>query len=122
MVIRAHAHVLVLEDQPLIALDMEEFLRQAGFGDVTICASCFDAQQWLMTHKPELAVIETRVRDGSSDHIAGILAGGCIPFIVHTGDTRRNVDPQARPGGPIWVGKPADPEILLRALQSCFPA
>lgn len=112
--------VLVLDDQPLIALEVEDLLNRAGFSNVVTCTSCTDARHWLEANTPQLAVIETRLRDGSSNEIAEILTSRNVPVIVHSAD-----DAQIVPATGItqksrfWINKPCLPDTFLKAVQDC---
>ncbi len=113
--------VLLLEDQALIALYMEELLQQAGFPFVNICSSCSAAASWLEAHTPELAVIETRLRDGSSDSIAVALAARGIPYIIHSGDSDQKGDHPLMESKCRWITKPCNPDDFLDAVRECCP-
>lgn len=115
--------VLVLEDQPLIALEVEDLLNRAGFFNVITFTSCGDAELWLEAHTPDLAVIETRLRDGSSDSVAKCLAGNNVPIIVHSAD-EAHFDPATELTrlSHIWINKPCLPENFLTAINECRPA
>lgn len=55
---RRHMTVLLLEDQPLIAMDTEAILKHAGFARIVQFASVSPALDWLATSVPDLPVIE----------------------------------------------------------------
>jgi DNA-binding response OmpR family regulator len=107
--------VLLLEDQPLIALDVEELLQEAGFSNISTYSSCAAAKEWLQTNKPTLAVIETRLTDGLSDEIACLLARQGTQFVVHSADTDKAGRYEALSARCTWVEKPCDPAKLLNA-------
>lgn len=120
LVTRDNDTVLVLEDQPLIALEVEDLLNRAGFSNVVTCMSCAEAQLWLDGNTPQLAVIETRLRDGSSDRVAEILASRHVPVIVHSADDARIVPATAiSQTSRFWINKPCLPDAFLKAVQDC---
>ncbi len=58
--------ILVVEDQPMIAMDFEHALDQAGFS-TKLQFSNTGALTWLYTHKLDLAILDIGLREGSSD-------------------------------------------------------
>lgn len=101
---------LLLEDEPLIALDIEAILEGAGF-DVTTVMSCADASDWLDSCRPDIVVVDIILTDGPCHAIVEKLIEAHIPFIVHSGD-----HPSMHVGTPFahgrWVSKPADGDEL----------
>jgi CheY-like chemotaxis protein len=51
-------HVLVLEDEPFISLDLEDMLRKLGATSVTVFDNRADAIDWSATNCPDLAIID----------------------------------------------------------------
>ncbi|MFN7024426.1 MAG: response regulator [Pseudorhizobium sp.] len=111
--------VLLLEDQPLIAIDVEELLQEAGFSNVSTYSSCAAAKEWLQTNKPTLAVIETTLRDGPCDEIAHLLAHQGIRFVVHSAETDKAGRYQGLSARFSWVEKPCDPTDFLNVVKAC---
>jgi DNA-binding response OmpR family regulator len=99
--------VMILEDEALIALDIEENLRSAGFDVSAVMSSCVDGLKWLETNSPDAAVLDIELRDGDSAAIAKLLHSRAIPFVVHSGSQPMtlDIDPIFREGR--WVGKPS---------------
>lgn len=110
---------LLLEDQPLIALQVEELLLRAGFTNVSVCASYQDAMQWLEKNTPGLAVVETRLGEGSLDPVLSALVDRGIPYIIHSVvDVAESDRTQAR-NECAWICKPSDPAELIEAALKC---
>lgn len=104
---------LLLEDEPLISMDLEQMLGGAGF-DVTTVMSCKEAEEWLEICRPDVVIVDILLRDGPSDKVVERLVVDAIPFIVHSGD-----HPNMHVGTPFahgrWVNKPAAPDELIGA-------
>jgi DNA-binding response OmpR family regulator len=111
---------LLLEDEPLIAIDIENELAEAGLSVFTVL-SCADAEQWLKTTKPDLVIVDIVLRDGPSTNIVASLRRANIPFIVHSGDNPSNYQDTDFATGQ-WVNKPAAQRELLSAVQLLFPS
>jgi CheY-like chemotaxis protein len=67
-------YVLLLEDEVLIALNLQEELQELGFrvaGPFTTCAAALD---WLRTGTPDVAILDAVLKDGPCREIALELA------------------------------------------------
>lgn len=106
---------LLLEDEPLISMDLESTLANAGF-DVVPMMSCADALAWLDHNAPEVVIVDIMLRDGSSESVVERLIGDSVPFIVHSGD-----HPSMHENTPFahgtWVSKPAEGDELVRTAR-----
>lgn len=113
---------LILEDEPLIAMDLENSLRDVGF-DVSIVGTCADATEWLEVCRPDIVIVivDIELRDGSSHAVVEQLVEDGLPFIVHSGDVA-----DALAGTPyehgVWLSKPSMPEDLLAAIKQATSA
>ena len=112
--------VLLVEDEPLIAFDVERDLRTAGARVIT--AGYLDAALY-MTEHPDLsgAVVDLRLGADSSMPICRRLADRNLPFVVHTGYAADAVE-REWPSVPI-IQKPSRPHEITDALsRSLSPA
>lgn len=107
--------VLVLEDEPLIALDIETTLRDAGY-DVAVVGSRIDAFAWLEVCRPDVVIADILLADGSSNEVAEQLILDDIPFVVHSGDIADSFVGTAFEHG-RWLSKPCMPEELISAVR-----
>ncbi|MBW4656679.1 MAG: response regulator [Kaiparowitsia implicata GSE-PSE-MK54-09C] len=105
---------LLLEDEPLIAMDMELILQGAGF-DVTTVVSCVEANNWLEVRRPDIVIVDIMLRDGPSHNIVERLIQDAIPFVVHSGDPVSMYAETAFAQGP-WLSKPSSPDELVGAV------
>lgn len=108
--------VLVLEDEPLIAMSIVDELENAGFS-VATAMSCEEATSWLDANSPDAVVVDIVLRDGESCSVVSRLVDARIPFVVHSGDP---ADTHA--GTPyetgLWVSKPSAGSDIVQALES----
>lgn len=111
---------LLLEDEPLISMDVEVTLEEAGFS-VTTVMSCRDAEAWLNMCRPNVAIVDIELKDGLCAGVVERLIESDIPFIVHSGE-----HPSAYVGTPfargVWLGKPAEPSVLANAARALATA
>jgi CheY-like chemotaxis protein len=118
---------LVLDDEFLIALDIQQILELAGAQHVASVASASEAIELLRREpKFDLAVLDVKLggAEGNSLDVAAILAEAGTPFVFLTGMRVDNVHAKKFPQAPV-VEKPYDALTLLdaaqRALKSAAP-
>ena len=106
--------LLLVEDEPLIALDVEHQLRNAGAHVIT--AAYLDTAL-PMTEHPLLsgAIVDLRLGVESAIPILRRLAHRHLPFVVHTGYAADAVQ-REWPSVSI-IQKPAVPDEILEALS-----
>jgi DNA-binding response OmpR family regulator len=104
--------VLVVEDEPLIALDLQTVLQDAGAK--VMCANTRDAAQAAASSDISAAVLDAR--PGSSEHrsIARHLKRRGVPFLFYA--THEPEDVTTVRGAPL-VRKPERPERIVAAVR-----
>jgi DNA-binding response OmpR family regulator len=105
------ASILIVEDEPLIALDLKATLEAAG-ASVTCCRAN-DAVRVVGTQAFSAAVLDAR--PGSSDHrpIARELRDNGVPFLFYS--TQAPEDVTTVRGAPV-VLKPGRPQEIVAAV------
>lgn len=79
-------HALIIEDETLIAMLIEESLRQCGFTSFDFAISKDDAVRSAKSRCPDLITADVELRPGSGiDAVAEICSGPPIPVIFITG-------------------------------------
>jgi DNA-binding response OmpR family regulator len=112
--------ILLMEDEIIIAMDVEDILHGAGFERIETVSSCRAAEEWLTVNDPELVVMDIELTDGDSGAIARSLRGRGIPFIVYTG-AQRKIHPDALSfSDGVWLEKPCEPATLLTEVMRCI--
>jgi len=107
--------VLLLEDEALIAVALQDDLEEAGYEVAGPFVTCTDALSWLEVHRPDLAVLDTVLKDGPCKEVALRLTSLGVPFLVYSGLVE---DMNALPelASATWIEKPATAQALLQAL------
>lgn len=77
--------VLIVEDEMLIAINLEQILFDAGVSDIITAASAEDALQKLRNAWPDVAILDVNLGRGTSLTVAEELARREIPFMLTTG-------------------------------------
>lgn len=107
-------HVLIIEDEPLIAMLIEDALRDCGCTSFAFAASVEQAVAAARARCPDLITADVQLSPGCGiDAVAAICGGPAIPVIFITG-TAAEVD--ARRPGSIIVPKPFNEAALKTAL------
>jgi DNA-binding response OmpR family regulator len=100
--------ILVLEDEPLIAMEIVEAFRDAG-ASVFIAHSLKDALPVADHPGLSAAVLDFRVADGDAAVVCQRLNARDIPFVLYSG---REPEPTALKGG-VYVPKPTRSDDLI---------
>lgn len=105
--------VLIVEDEPVIALDIERIVGEMGHRVVGVAATRDAAVEMAASHKPGLILADVRLADGSSgaDAARDILERVDVPVIFVTAYPERLLTGQ-KPEPTFLVTKPFAPETL----------
>src|SRR5436190_6048091 len=105
--------ILVVEDEPLVALDVIKALRSAG---ARVLSTGYLEAGLCTTEHPDLsaAVIDLHLGDGSGTAICKRLTQRGVPFVVYTGYPPMLISGDW-PDVPV-ISKPARPDQIIAAL------
>lgn len=109
--------VLIVEDQYLIALDLESILTGAG-AQVTIAGSCAQALALLRDRPPDMALVDINLGTESSEPVTRALHELGIAYVMSTGYGPRAQTPEDI----IVLNKPYRPAEVLDALLRAWNA
>ncbi|MFZ0065708.1 MAG: response regulator [Pseudolabrys sp.] len=110
---------LVLDDEFLIALDIQQILEFAGAAHVACVATVAEALALLRANPDfDLAVLDVKISgpDGNSLGVAAQLAAKGTPFVFLTGMRVDDLHAKQFPQAPV-VEKPYDAVALLDAVR-----
>jgi CheY-like chemotaxis protein len=111
------ADILIVEDDPIIALDFEDRLIGFGVKNVRTVASVAQALQAIATRAPDFALLDVELIREKSFAIAARLVALKIPFVFVTGyGTEACIPPEF--SGQARLQKPCSSDALEAALQS----
>lgn len=114
--------VLLLEDQPLIVMDLEATLFDAGAADVISFRSCVDVWDYLRQNCPDAAIVDFYGNHPLCKTIAAILIEQRIPFLIYSGTSFQNQFDDLQLEGQHWLSKPGGPEEIIAALEKVIGA
>jgi DNA-binding response OmpR family regulator len=112
--------VLVVEDEALLAIDIAEYLTDAGFAVVGPATSVAKALSLIGEGGCDVAVLDFNLRDETAEAIAYELRARGTPFIFLSG-----VSPERLPASfehTLLLPKPAHPAALVAALKQSVHA
>lgn len=120
--------VLIVEDQALIAMDLEASLAQRGLIVADVCMSSAQAFKALENVKFDAAILDLHLDGETSLALAKVMEKRAIPFIFATGQgegpSDHADDPKllTRLAGKALTLKPYDIERVLAALRAVLAA
>lgn len=83
--VRAPERMLVLEDNMIIALDLEDMLARLGVKHVVLASSVTQALEALNEEKPPFAILDVNLGQETSFPVAEALQDAGVPFAFGTG-------------------------------------
>lgn len=110
----AGKRILLIEDEPLVAMDLEELIRGAGCRIAATAATVAAARDAVETTPCDAALLDANLGGEAVDEIAAALTRKGIPFAFATGHGRDAL-PAAFREAPL-IGKPFEPEQVLAVL------
>ncbi len=114
--------VLIIEDEPVIAADIEALVRELGHTVTEVAATHNEALDAVAKQRPGLVLADIQLADGSSgiDAVKDILASYDVPVIFITAFPERLLTGE-RPEPTFLITKPFQPETVKAAIgQALF--
>ena len=110
--------ILVIEDEPIVALDLQRMLREAGYRVVGPAARMADIQRLIERGSIDCAIVDCDVDRRTPLPVADLLAFAGVPFVfLATG--ARAAPPQRHARRPM-VSKPFETSELLGAIEQAM--
>lgn len=106
--------ILICEDDPLIALDLQAIVEGDGHEVIGVCDSTVGASA-LLSAPVDFALLDIDLRDGKSFGVAQALEARGVPF-AFVSAARRSELPEGLRDAP-FVGKPYREDAILGALK-----
>ncbi|HSA80789.1 MAG TPA: response regulator [Geminicoccaceae bacterium] len=113
--------VLVVEDEFLLAMELEAFLEQRGCRVLGPVGTIDRALAVLAHHRPAAAVLDVNLKGRRATAVAAALQDLEVPFVLVTGYSDQQLTEPELKGQPR-LEKPLDRRKLLRALERVVQA
>jgi DNA-binding response OmpR family regulator len=113
---RPLARILIIEDEPLLALDLEDTLINAGFAVSGTARTLAMALALIESVNCDAAIVDANLGGVSASPAASALSVLGVPYIVFSGyspEQHRGPFPDAH-----FIQKPCRPAQLIQALNS----
>jgi CheY-like chemotaxis protein len=109
-------HVLIIEDEPLVALSIQDVLEQHGATSFSIAATEHDAVRLALAEPPALITSDVHLREGRGPLAVAAIHDqlGPIPVVYVTGSPAQCEPRSARVD---IIEKPFSSEALARAVD-----
>ena len=111
----AGAKVLVVEDDAVIALEIETTLREVGCTPLGPQASIAGALATLKVDRPDAVLLDLGLTDGRATPVAEALAAGGVPFALLTGYAEADLEGALAPV-PL-LAKPFELDAIERTVR-----
>lgn len=108
-------HILIVEDEPLLALDLEDLIAELVQADFVVCRLAADALHEVETKLFDFAFLDVDVVDGTTFDVARALADRGERFAFVSGSDRR--EDALRCGALEYLSKPYRPADIRRVLE-----
>ncbi|MBY4635764.1 response regulator [Sphingopyxis sp. XHP0097] len=114
---QTRARILIIEDEPIIAMDIEMIVRELGHEVVAVATTHTEAVAEAQKHKPGLVLADIQLADNSSgiEAVQEILSDVKLPVIFITAFPERLLTGD-RPEPAFLLTKPYQPATLRAAI------
>ena len=112
--------VLVVEDELLIAMDLELLLQQHGWRVLGPATTVAEALRLLSGQTPDVALLDLNLHGELATPVAEQLQAQGVPFVVVSAYARPGQMVAAVDGAPV-VSKPIDERRLIAVLAQAVP-
>jgi DNA-binding NarL/FixJ family response regulator len=117
------AKLLIVEDDHLVAMELESVLLDAGFKVTGIAATAEDALRKAQSVRPDLVIMDIRLagaRDGV-DAAIDLYSQMGIRCVFATAHHDHRTQARAQPAQPLgWLAKPYQPATLLQTVRTAL--
>lgn len=110
--------VLVVEDEFLVALDLECELEESG-AQVTCASTLHQATGVVKSGGFDAVVLDLNLHGETSYPLADYLSEHDVPFVFHTGQGEQTLLAKRYPGVAV-CNKPCEGRVLLKTLESAM--
>lgn len=118
---QASTRVLIIEDEPIISLDLQSIVREMGHTVAAVATTRDEAVKAARTSEPGLVLADIKLADGSSgiDAVRQILSELNVPIVFITAYPERLLTGE-RPEPTFLVTKPFVPETVRVAVSQAL--
>ena len=109
--------VLIVEDEVIVAMAIEDLMRDLGVREVHLCSSVASALDVLSAHSIDCAILDLHVQDGNTARVADALAEKGVAFLFSSGSASEALE--ARHMSRPMISKPfLDDDLQMLVLDT----
>lgn len=109
------AAILIVEDEPLLAMAMGEQLRECGFDVAGVAPTVAKALSLIGSRPVDAAILDCNLRGQSVEDLALALSQRGIPFIFHSGYAAGQICERFK--NAPFLSKPVAGDVLAGAVR-----
>lgn len=110
--------VLIVEDEFLFFMDAEETLVDHGYRVIGPAATVEQALQLLDQERPDVVLLDVKLKGQWSTPVAGALREAGIPFLLISSYSVSALEPSGLLEGTQYLGRPVEERRLIRAVSA----
>lgn len=112
--------ILVVEDEYLIAMELEATLRTAGYRVIGPVPDVSAALELLKAERPDAAILDVNLDGQWVTPVAEVLQAAFVPFILTSGYVAADLQAEPALRDAVNVGKTWRSEFLLETLRDAL--
>jgi CheY-like chemotaxis protein len=113
--VSSRGSILLVEDSLMIAIHLENIVRQPGLDEVSVAGNVVDALAELDPHAPAMAILDYNLGAETSLAVADQLLARRIPYLFATGYGDQLALPERHRDAPV-IPKPYNGETIRQCL------
>jgi DNA-binding response OmpR family regulator len=113
---RRRVRILIVEDEPMIAMTLEDLLVEQGFEIAGVVGKLAKALALIESAACDAAIIDANLAGVSASPAASALSARGLPFVVMSGYSREQLHKDFP--GAVFIQKPCRPDRIIQALSA----
>jgi DNA-binding response OmpR family regulator len=118
---RRQIRILIIEDEPMIALGLEELLIASGFKIAGVATKLAKALAMIELGALDAAIVDANLGGASASPAGAALDAKGLPYVLVSGYSAKQ-QAEGFPGAAIFLQKPFVPERLINVLREIVPS
>lgn len=118
---RFSREVLVVEDEAIVALDLQFILEDLGLAVIGPCPSVASGFSAVKSRRPAIAILDVQLTDGEVYALADALHKAKVPMIFHSGHAESSALAERYPGA-HFCPKPSSAQDIERCVSAVIPS
>ncbi len=113
--------ILIIEDEPMIALGLEDLLIASGFKVAGVAAKLEKALAMIELGALDAAIVDANLGGVCASPVGAALDSKGLPYVLVSGYSAKQ-QAEAFPGAALFLQKPFVPDRLVKVLREIVPS